>query len=44
MRIFSVQSYAYRGRTLANHNRMLGSYDGADGLKTGYTNASASTR
>ena len=38
--IFSVQSYAYRGRTLTNHNRMLGNYDGADGLKTGYTNAS----
>lgn len=38
--IFSTQSYAYRGRTLENHNRMLGSYDGADGLKTGYTNAS----
>jgi D-alanyl-D-alanine carboxypeptidase len=38
--IFSVQSYAYRGRTLENHNRMLGNYDGADGLKTGYTNAS----
>ncbi len=38
--IFSVQSYTYRGRTLQNHNRMLGSYDGADGLKTGYTNAS----
>jgi D-alanyl-D-alanine carboxypeptidase len=38
--IFSVQSYPYRGRTLENHNRMLGNYDGADGLKTGYTNAS----
>ena len=38
--IFSTQSYAYRGRVLANHNRMLGSYDGADGLKTGYTVAS----
>ena len=38
--IFSVQSYPYRGRILENHNRMLGSYDGADGLKTGYTNAS----
>jgi D-alanyl-D-alanine carboxypeptidase len=38
--IFSVQSYSYRGRVLTNHNRMLGSYDGADGLKTGYTNAS----
>jgi len=38
--IFSVQSYSYRGRVLENHNRMLGSYDGADGLKTGYTAAS----
>jgi len=38
--IFSVQSYSYRGRSLENHNRMLGNYDGADGLKTGYTNAS----
>jgi D-alanyl-D-alanine carboxypeptidase len=38
--IFSVQSYAYRGRNLENHNRMLLSYDGADGLKTGYTVAS----
>ena len=35
-----MQSYPYRGRTLENHNRMLGNYDGADGLKTGYTNAS----
>lgn len=38
--IFSAQSYTYRGRVLTNHNRMLGNYDGADGLKTGYTNAS----
>jgi D-alanyl-D-alanine carboxypeptidase len=38
--VFSVQSYSYRGRTLDNHNRMLGSYAGADGLKTGYTAAS----
>jgi D-alanyl-D-alanine carboxypeptidase len=38
--VFSAQSYPYRGRILENHNRMLGSYDGADGLKTGYTNAS----
>jgi len=38
--VFSVQSYAYRGRILENHNRMLGSYEGADGLKTGYTAAS----
>lgn len=38
--VFSVQSWPYRGRILDNHNRMLGSYEGADGLKTGYTNAS----
>src|SRR5216684_91249 len=38
--IFSVHSYPYRGRILENHNRMLLSYEGADGLKTGYTVAS----
>ncbi len=38
--VFSVQSYFYRGRLLENHNRMLASYAGADGLKTGYTAAS----
>ncbi len=38
--IFSVQSYPYRGRILANHNQMLQTYAGADGLKTGYTAAS----
>jgi len=38
--IFSVQSYPYRGRILENHNRMLQTYEGADGLKTGYTIAS----
>jgi len=38
--VFSVTSYTYRGRPLDNHNRMLASYAGADGLKTGYTRAS----
>ncbi len=38
--IFSVQSYVYRGRPLTNHNGMLQTYAGADGLKTGYTSAS----
>ncbi|HZQ01081.1 MAG TPA: D-alanyl-D-alanine carboxypeptidase family protein [Reyranella sp.] len=38
--VFSVQSYSYRGRPLLNHNRMLATYPGADGLKTGYTVAS----
>ncbi len=38
--VFSVQTYFYRGRPLENHNRMLASYAGADGFKTGYTAAS----
>jgi D-alanyl-D-alanine carboxypeptidase len=38
--VFSVQSYNYHGRPLENHNRMLATYAGADGLKTGYTAAS----
>jgi D-alanyl-D-alanine carboxypeptidase len=38
--IFSVQTYFYRGRGMENHNRMLASYGGADGFKTGYTQAS----
>jgi len=38
--LFSVQSYLYRGRPLENHNRMLLTYPGADGFKTGYTSAS----
>jgi D-alanyl-D-alanine carboxypeptidase len=38
--VFSVLTYNYRGHPLENHNRMLASYAGADGLKTGYTNAS----
>jgi D-alanyl-D-alanine carboxypeptidase len=38
--VFSVLSYSYKGRPLTNHNRMLASYAGADGMKTGYTNAS----
>jgi D-alanyl-D-alanine carboxypeptidase len=37
---FSVPSFEYRGRTIWNHDRMLVDYDGADGLKTGYTKLS----
>jgi D-alanyl-D-alanine carboxypeptidase len=39
-RYFSTASFSYRGRDYANHNRLLGSYRGMDGLKTGYTRAS----
>lgn len=38
--LFSVQEYVYEGRPLRNHNRMLGWYPGADGIKTGYIRAS----
>lgn len=35
-RLFSSQSFVWRGRRYQNHNPMLASYDGADGVKTGY--------
>lgn len=38
--IFSTQSFRYGGRTYRNHNRLLGSVRGVDGIKTGYTRAS----
>jgi D-alanyl-D-alanine carboxypeptidase len=34
---FAVPSFVFHGRTIPNHDRMLADYDGADGLKTGYT-------
>ena len=34
--LFSTKSFAWRGRRYRNHNLMLSSYDGADGIKTGY--------
>ena len=37
---FSVESFDYAGVQHRNHNRMLGSYDGLDGIKTGYIHAS----
>jgi D-alanyl-D-alanine carboxypeptidase len=39
-RYFSTQSFVWRGRVIANHNRLLGRVHGVDGIKTGYTNAS----
>ena len=35
---FSEESFNFRGRTVTNHNHLLG--PGVDGLKTGFTNAS----
>src|SRR5882757_4905084 len=39
-RYFSTTSFAYRGQSIRNHNRLLGSVEGVDGIKTGYTRAS----
>jgi len=37
---FSTRRFTYGGRTYTNHNKLLGAYDGTDGIKTGYINAS----
>ncbi|MCW3474457.1 D-alanyl-D-alanine carboxypeptidase family protein [Limobrevibacterium gyesilva] len=39
-RYFSTPSFRFRGRTILTHDRMLETYPGADGIKTGYTDAS----
>lgn len=39
-RYFSTTRFVWRGRVIANHNRLLGRVPGVDGIKTGYTNAS----
>lgn len=36
---FSTPSFVFHGRTIFNHDHLLKSYPGADGMKTGYTNA-----
>lgn len=38
--VFTTQSFRYNGRTYRNHNRLLGSVRGVDGIKTGYIRAS----
>ena len=37
---FSTQSFVYHGEAMRNHNHLLGSVDGVDGIKTGFTRAS----
>jgi D-alanyl-D-alanine carboxypeptidase len=37
---FGQKSFVFRGQTIRNHNHLLGSVPGVDGLKTGYINAS----
>ncbi len=37
---FSAKSFTWGGRTYASHNRLVNTYNGADGIKTGYTRRS----
>jgi D-alanyl-D-alanine carboxypeptidase len=39
-RYFSTESFNYHGQSIRNHNHLLGSVEGVDGIKTGYTRAS----
>jgi len=36
---FATRKFYFRGRSFKTHNKLLEHYDGADGIKTGYTNA-----
>jgi D-alanyl-D-alanine carboxypeptidase len=37
---FSTMAFNFHGEVIRNHNHLLGSVDGVDGIKTGYTRAS----
>ncbi|MXP65828.1 D-alanyl-D-alanine carboxypeptidase [Roseomonas sp. M0104] len=37
---FNAREFDWQGRSIGNHNNLLGEYDGADGIKTGYIRAS----
>ena len=39
-KLFANPRFSYGGRTYRNHNKLLSSYKGTDGIKTGYTRAS----
>jgi len=39
-RLFSIASFNFRGQTIRGHNNLMYRYEGMDGIKTGYTNAS----
>jgi D-alanyl-D-alanine carboxypeptidase len=39
-KFFSTRSFEFRGETIGNHNKLLGSVEGVDGIKTGYISAS----
>ena len=42
-RVFSQVAVDYDGREIANHNHLLSTLPGVDGIKTGYTNAAGFT-
>ena len=37
---FSTKSFNWKGRKFGNHNKLLSKFNGTDGIKTGYINAS----
>src|SRR5208282_6451773 len=39
-RYFSMESFVYRGEAIRNHDHLLRSVEGVDGIKTGFTRAS----
>ncbi len=41
--VFSQTHYRYRGMAVANHNHLLATMPGVDGIKTGFTNAAGFT-
>ena len=38
-KVFATKYYQYRGEIMRNHNTMLFSYEGMEGMKTGFTSA-----
>ena len=38
-KLFATKKFTYNGRTYYTHNHLLKSFEGADGVKTGFTNA-----
>jgi D-alanyl-D-alanine carboxypeptidase len=39
-RYFSTVAFTFRGHSISNHNHLLGTVEGVDGIKTGYIRAS----
>jgi len=39
-KLFNAQKFTYKGKTYKTHNKLMLSYEGADGIKTGYIRSS----